>query len=175
MGTVFILDYCSLSLYYSLPDHQFNQLSCVDSLIRFQEYGIFVSEWQVINSCLSHPPWTMLVNLESTGLWKQWEPVGSESLQPSGQVFPALEASWIFFFFETFCVVPLVLWNTGMITKKGRGGTKPLFLDAGLESGRRLIFEQGNVMSHPLSASAQWGNNMGLGKEKRKVKAERTI
>lgn len=62
-----------------------------------------------------------------------------------------------------------------MITKKGRGGTKPLFLDAGLESGRRLIFEQGNVMSHPLSASAQWGNNMGLGKEKRKVKAERTI
>lgn len=62
-----------------------------------------------------------------------------------------------------------------MITKKEQGGAKPPFPDAGLESGRRLIFEQGNVMSHHFPAFAQWDNNMGLGKEKRKVKVERTI
>lgn len=51
-----------------------------------------------------------------------------------------------------------------MITKKGQGGTNPPFLEAGLESVRRLIFEQGNVMSRHIPASAQRGNNMGLGK-----------
>lgn len=50
MVTMFMLDYCSLSPHCSWPNCRFNhhtpvdhQLPCVDSLMRFQEGGLFVS------------------------------------------------------------------------------------------------------------------------------------